>query len=370
MKSFVFSADSHIREPNTLYSEKLPARMRDRAIRAEHADGLISVRSGEKVFHKLRLRGMGEGGDLAQSKRKGASNLVGRVEDMVLDGIDAEICFPELALWTYCIDDPELEFATTQIYNDWNNAFLSNHLNRFVRCGVLPVRDHANTVFELKRLAGLGYTAAMLPVVTAKGVKPYNDESWDTIFNLAGELGIVIVMHTGTGLDNVVVERGPGGAVVNYTRQMSDAINTVLILTAGGVLDRNPQTHVAIIEAGASWLSALSERMDEVYRAHAHYVKPKLSVPPSEIVRRQVHASFQHDRACVLARAITGTQALLFASDYPHAEGTFPNTRAVVSKLFEGVDISDQDRTDILGGNAVRLFRLPPTAEVAESLTG
>jgi predicted TIM-barrel fold metal-dependent hydrolase len=385
VKQFIFSADSHIREPNTLFSERLPVSMRDRAIHAEHGDGFIQVRSGENIFHALRVRKAGEGQthDLAQSKRKGASNLVGRLEDMELDGVDAEICFPELALWTYKLDDPELEFATTQIYNDWNNDFLSQHLNHFVRCGVLPVRDFKNTIFEMKRLAALGYTAAMLPVVTPGDVPRYTDPAWDEIFNTAGELGIVMVMHTGTGLDNVVVVRGPGGAVINYSRQMNDAVDTVMALTAGGVLDRNPKAQIALIESGASWLAAVAERMDEVYEAHAVFVRPKLSIMPSEIIKRQVHASFQHDRACIMSRSVTGVKPLLFATDYPHAEGTFTVTRDLVGKpvydpdgkeqlnftrdlvgrLFDGIDISAQDKADILGGNAARLFRFTPPAE-------
>jgi predicted TIM-barrel fold metal-dependent hydrolase len=359
VKPFIFSADSHIREPNTIFQEGLPASLRDRAIRAVHEEGVIAVRSGEQVIYQVRVRKAGEG-DLAQSKRKGASNLVGRIEDMELDGVDAEICFPELALWTYKLADPELEFATTQVYNDWNNDFLKDHLDRFVRCGVLPVRDLKNTVFELKRLAGMGYNAAMLPVVTAEGVTRYQDEAWDEVFNLAGELGIVFVMHTGTGLDNVITVRGPGGAVINYSRQMNDAVDAVMALTAGGVLDRNPKSQIALIESGASWLAAVAERMDEVYEAHAYFVRPKLSVKPSEIVKRQVSASFQHDRACVMSRAVTGTKPLLFATDYPHAEGTFMTTKDVVAHLFDGIDITEEEKADILGMNAARLFKFTP----------
>ena len=103
-------------------------------------------------------------------------------------------------------------------------------------------------------------------------------------------------------------ERGPGGAVINYTRQMCDAQNAVMALVAGGVLDRFPKAQVAIIESGASWLAALAERMDEVYEAHAIFVRPKLSLPPSGVIRRQVKASFQYDRACVMSREVTGTQ--------------------------------------------------------------
>jgi predicted TIM-barrel fold metal-dependent hydrolase len=60
-----------------------------------------------------------------------------------------------------------------------------------------------------------------------------------------------------------------------------------------------------------------------------------------------------------MARHITGHEALMWASDYPHAEGTFPHSREVISGLFEGIEIPEQEKLDILGGNAARLFRLP-----------
>ncbi|MNN97202.1 Amidohydrolase [compost metagenome] len=49
----------------------------------------------------------------------------------------------------------------------------------------------------------------------------------------------------------------------------------------------------------------------------------------------------------------------MWASDYPHAEGTFPHSREIVASLFDGIEISEKEKADILGGNAARLFRLP-----------
>ena len=352
---FVFSADSHIQEPGDLYLEALPASLKRHALRAtrDEKNAILMGTEGNVIF---RMQSVME--EFSGIKRKGIRNIEGRLEDMEADGIDAEICFPQLALWSYALTDPEAECANVQVYNDWCSDFLSGHLHRFVRCGVLPVRDFSNTLEELRRVAAMGFTAAMLPSSIPTGVPMYNDPAWDVVFGLAGELGVVLVMHTGTGLENVIQERGPGAAVVNYTRQMSDGIDAVTYLVSGGVLDRNPSTQVAIIECGASWLAALAERMDEVYEAHAHFVQPKLSVQPSEIIRRQVKVSFQHDRACIQSRNITGTEALMWASDYPHAEGTFPHSKTIVESLFEGIEISDQERADILGGNAARLFRL------------
>jgi predicted TIM-barrel fold metal-dependent hydrolase len=358
---FVFSADGHIVEPADLFSANLPASLAYHAIRGETRGGYRCTVSGDKVIHKLRMPAIPSGGEadfettamrkLAPGEKParvalGHNNLAGRLTDMREEGIDAEIVFPSLALWTYCVEHVEAELATCQIYNDWNDTFFGGHRQIFVRCGVLPVRDLNDTVAEMKRLAAKGFSAAMLPVVTMKGIPKYNDEQWDSIFKLAGELGLAFVLHTGTGLEDVVVERGPGGAVVNCTRQMNDGADAVKLLVAGGVVDRKPQARVAVMEAGASWLPALAERMDEVYHAHFMMARPKLSRMPSQIIRDQVKRSFQADRACIMARSVVGAGATMWGSDYPHAEGTFPNSQLVIPKLFEGLEISESDKAD------------------------
>jgi predicted TIM-barrel fold metal-dependent hydrolase len=181
---------------------------------------------------------------------------------------------------------------------------------------------------------------------------------WDPILALAHDAKVPIVFHCGTGLLDPVVLRGPGGAIFNYTHLINSAMDVITLLVGGGGLDRFPDAHVVTIEAGTSWLPAVAERMDEVYHAHQHYVRPKLSALPSEIVARQVHCSFQFDRAGIIARHELGHQTLLWATDYPHLEGTFPRSQDVAERIFEGIDISEDEKLDILGRTAARLFRL------------
>ena len=374
--SFIFSSDSHLVEPRDLFDNDLPASLKKHGIRSERQGDHICTMAGDKILHRTRIikreappaadtdetRGLtlGSGEDVVRlhAPARGQNDIALRLEDMALDGIDAEISFPSTCLWAYGIEHPETELATAQIYNDWNNKLLGGRPDVFVRCGVLPVRDFGNTQSEMKRLAKLGFTAAMIPCVTAPNMPKYNDEAWDPLFELAGELGIVLVMHSGTGLETVQPERRAGGAVINYANQACDAWNAIQYLTAGGMLDRYPKAQVAVIECGASWLAGLVERMDEIYVAHGPYVRPKLSLMPSEIVARQVSCGFQNDRACIMTRSVTGVKPLIWGSDYPHAEGTYPRSKDVIKKLFDGIEISEQDKADILGGNSARLFRL------------
>jgi len=278
-KPFVFSADGHIVEPAELYMEGLPPALRPQGIHVRVEDGFRFVMAGSKVMSKSAINKpppkLDEKGEVfGRSNRLGVREIPGRLIDMQEEGIDAEIVFPSQGLFIYLLDDPDAELASARLYNDWHADFFKDHTEIFVRCGILPVRDFKNTVAEIKRLAGMGFTSAMLPslIETNSGLPLYNDEAWDPVFEAAQQAGMVLVLHTGTGREDVRGQKGPGGAVINYTIQMCDGMHSVMHMVAGGVLDRFPGAKVACIESGASWLAALAERMDEVYDTHAMFV--------------------------------------------------------------------------------------------------
>ena len=361
--AFIFSADGHVVEPKDLYTDNMPPDLLKYGIWSEKEGDYIVTKSGSTEILRTRINSEpkrdANGEIFGRPDRMGAFNVEARLGDMEKEGVDAEIVFPSSGLSSFLIDNAEAEYASCKIYNDWHHGLLGGHREIFVRCGILPVRNFDYCVAEMKRLSAMGFTSAMLPSMIPAGVPNYNDPSWDQVFEAGQQLGMVFVCHTGTGRADVREEKGPGGANINYTTQMCDAQKAAMFMVAGGVLDRFPGAKVAFIESGASWLAALAERMDEVNDAHEMFIRPKLSLKPSEIIARQVSASFQYDRACIMARSVTGHRAIMWGSDYPHHEGTFPRSKEVVAHLFDGIDISEQEKADILGGNAARLFRLP-----------
>lgn len=373
IRPFVFSCDAHVAEPPDLFLKAMPPQMRQYAIHSE-ADGNVRItRIGEQVILKIHTNfhqhktgtadaefnaqsNGGRGGDGAvDTRRRGARDLELRLADMDRDGVDAELVFPSLGLMLPRIADPEAQATACAIYNDWVWDYTAPVRDRLIPAAMIPCIDFDAALAECRRTAAKGFAAFCL----WEGLDNYNDPRWDPIFAFAAEMEIPLVFHTGVGNINIRALRGPGGALYNYTRQMNDAVDVITQLVAGGVLDRNPGAHILFAEHSAGWLWGLAERMDEVYLGHAPSISPKLSRLPSQIVRDQVHCALQNDGNSSMAiRKGVGIGALLFATDYPHAEGTFPFSRQVIEQLVEAnPDVQADELVAVLGGNAARLFR-------------
>jgi len=365
MRPFVFSCDAHIVEPADLFTKNMSEHNQQWAPNAVIDDkGMRANRLGETVLFKIpanfHTHKVGEANDL-DTRRRGVRDLGLRFADMERDGVDAELCFPSLGLLAPSIPDREAALEAARIYNDWAWDYLDGVRNKLIPAAIMPLVDMDDAQAELERVIAKGYRAIMMPPVSVDSTPKYNDPAWDRFFATCAKVGIPLVFHTGVGVINIRALRGPGGALFNYTRQMNDAVDVIAALVGGGVLDRNPDAHVLFVECGAGWLLGLAERMDEVYEGHAPMVQPKLSRKPSEIVRDQVHCSFQNDPGCLLTYKLLSIDNFLFATDYPHSEGTFPFSRQLVEKMFDHVpDITEEEKAKVLGLNAVKLFGISP----------
>ncbi|MDO8364953.1 MAG: amidohydrolase family protein [Actinomycetota bacterium] len=380
VRPFVFSCDAHVAEPPDLFQKNMPEHMQEYVIHAEIGDGIRVTKIGEQVILKMETnftlhktgqqdaqfaaqaadRSCTDAGDnfvsdcAVDTTRRGARHLDLRLADMERDGVDAELVFPSLGLMLPRITDPAAQAKACQIYNDWLWEYCEPVRDKLVAAAMIPCVDFDLALAECQRTADIGFPAFCL----WEGLNNYNDPRWDPIFALAAEKDIPVVFHTGVGNINIRALKGPGGALFNYTRQMNDAVDIITQLIAGGVLDRNPNAHVLFAEHSAGWLWGLSERMDEVYHGHAPSISPKLSRLPSQIVRDQIHCALQNDTGSVATRRGVGIEALLFATDYPHSEGTFPFSKDVVDRMMaEHPDATMDDFVAILGGNAAKLFK-------------
>jgi predicted TIM-barrel fold metal-dependent hydrolase len=336
MKPFLFSCDSHINEPKTLWLDKLPPSMKDRGLATKKDEKYFYMEANGQILMRMQIAD-----GVSGYEKIGRYEIEPRLKDMALDGVDAEIIFPTMGLVMSRLGDRDLEMASCKIYNDWLMDHFKSHLDTFVPAAILPVSSIDDTIAELRRCIALGYTSSMIPAGLPATIPAYNMDAWDPLWELASAAGHPLIVHAGTGV-STVSERGPGAALLNYMLSGRVAIDRVAYLVAGG----------------ATYLNQLAELLDEIYPAHLHYVRPKLGRKPSEIISSQVNAAFSHDRSAVRARHVLGHQTLMYATDYPHLEGSFPGTKEVIEENFGGLDVPENEMADILGLTAARTFGL------------
>ena len=340
------STDSHVTEPIELYAERVDAEFRDRVPRIETSDGWRSFHAEGLDPRKLMTA------DQLTTAVVGGWDVETRVRDQARDGVSAEVIFPTFALQAcFASDDPRLQLQLCRAYSNWAAEVFAG-IPSLIAPGAVPLLDVDDGIAEAQRLARAGFRALMLPARVP--TRKYNDPEYDRFWAVAQELALPLTFHSGTGYEPRIV-RGPGGAVVNYLMGAQlDGPMVMLCLAAGGALDRFPDLRVVTVETGASWLAWIMTQADEIYADHSAYARPKLSLLPSELIRRQCAATFMYDPVAVNNRHTTGIETLMWGNDYPHPEGTWPESQARNADQFDGV--ADDEVRAIVGGNAARMF--------------
>ena len=140
---------------------------------------------------------------------------------------------------------------------------------------------------------------------------------------------------------NGVFERFPKLRVVSAdrgcrttSRGVFDTIQRSLAhMTFNGVFERFPKLRVVSAENDIGWMPYYLERMDYVFDRRRNLYQMNLSreTPPSEMVRsmekRNVFLTFMRDKAGVMNRGLIGVNRIMWSSDYPHGDSTWPRSQ-------------------------------------------
>ena len=132
-----------------------------------------------------------------------------------------------------------------------------------------------------------------------------------------------------------------GVRVACATLQMDEPLAAVIF---SGALERHPRLKIVIAETGIGWLPYMLERMDDTYRKFLDagefwrtHGGLRLTMPPSAYFRRQVWATFQTDLVGLRLVDMLGEDRVMWASDYPHADSTWPDSQQAIEENFNGV---------------------------------
>ena len=393
-RCFVVSGDGHLLEPTDLFVTRLPKHLRDRAVWEEDFEIEPFVDGGARIFRRLHTPGY-EGWTISRYRQTGGRMPEGDperiLEDMDLDGVDVQV------------------MHHARVYNDYVIERFTPYFSRIAPTAPVPLTDIPEAVVEIERVAAAGFRAILLPAIPPRS---YYTRDLDPVWAAAQANGVHVFMHTQTGgvkvndpesaTLKVVME---SAAQVNQPmtdksaskRMVTQSIYSTIVpqqiiceLIGGGVPERFPELHFALIEFNAHWLASLMGAMDKCWvtgigqdpdwwlgywddtrpandqptMAQLFRLNEKWPYPlqPSEYVQRQFHVQFQDDPVAVACRHLTGVSSIVWGNDYPHAEGTFRGSRELITKLFAGV--SDDERAAILGGTLGRLlgFEAPVAA--------
>ena len=372
-KIWAMSGDSHMLEPADLYSRTLPKSLADRAPRTER-DGeweTIYV-DGEVIRRQVMLIKEGEFAGMTSKEQvhraPGARDARLRMIDLDHEGIWGELVYPSIGMWNNIVKDPALAKAMVRVANDWAMQEIQSFSPRLVAAATVSMVSVDDAVDEVERAAGMGFKAVFIPTEPPSPDLEYHRKEWDPFWAVLEETGLVLAAHIGT--DRIKRPyRGRGAATLNYVWESLGGQRVAIQLVTSGAFERYPNLRLLISEGGASWVPAVGDRMDESARQHQFWVKPKLSMLPSEYLYRNVWVTFQHDRTAVPTFQHMGYKNVLWGSDYPHSEGTFGHTQETLHQLFDGV--SPDVRDAILIENFISLFPSVgrPPAELGAAAT-
>ncbi len=359
-KYFMVSTDSHANEPHDLWEKRIDAKYRERVPRIITDEHGVQWRYCEGYRPNRIMVNSFEGEDWVRSKA--GADPAERAADNERDGIDVEIIFPNKGLAMWGTPDPVFAAAQCRVWNDWAQEQFGGYGQRMLPVAAIATGDIDCAMAEIERTAKIGFKAVALPCKPVWGAHDidhvnYNLPHFDPMWALIQETGLPITLHISTGRDPRA-SRGNGGAIVNYvSHALAPTIEPVANLCASGVLERFPKLRFATIEAGIGWVPWMLDAMDEAYRKHHMYVRPKLKMLPSEYYRQHGFASFQEDPSgLTLAEQYNLVDNFMWANDYPHHEGTWPHSAEAIERNMGMLD--DVQRAKILGLNAARLFNL------------
>lgn len=363
----IVSSDSHINEPPELWTAHATGELEETAPHVVSTDegdawvlqpGTAPRAVSSSAYAGLGWKAIAAGTVTYKAMRPGSFDPKARLEDMDIDGVAAEVLYPGVARYLSQFADEVTRARCASIYNDWMADFQAAAPERYVGLAVIPpLEDGDACSAELRRASSLGLRGAFLAATLDAGAlvdAPGAEQFWQT----AAELGIPVSLHIGAGSANLTVGHSLAGAKGSLTaskaRRASVPMSIAPMLSAillSGILDRYRDLRVVVAESGIGWLPYLLERLDGLYPDALE------GRSASEAFAEQVFATFQDDEVGVELRRHLGMNSLMWASDYPHTDTTWPESLSVIERNF--ATLPEDERRAITSANCAELYSIP-----------
>jgi predicted TIM-barrel fold metal-dependent hydrolase len=382
------SADGHAGGPPEIYRDYIESRYLPDldALTAENEEWKrLAITCKGSPAETLDL--IDERGCIRTDGELGAWDLDRRVRELDGEGIACELLLSGHQMSTLPFFgvvnnpySPELREAGTRAYHRWLADAMARAGGRFAGIAESgPCLDMDATVGELRWAADHGFVGVLAPGMVADATLPaLYDAYFDPFWQACSELGLVVNIHAGWGGVQgqfqqflAFMKESMGGSTEldadlqgKIREMLNDSADSPLRLElgprralwqlmVGGVFDRHPGLRLVLTEVRADWVPATLAHLDRRFDAD----RGPLTRRPSEYYRDHcaVAPSSPH-RAEIEMREELGVERFLFGMDYPHPEGTWPNTWDWIRAAFAGVP--EAEARAILGENAIEFYGL------------
>src|SRR5213594_284563 len=378
MTDRLISCDDHMdlsQLPADLWTTRLPASLLDRAPHVEERDGQAVWVCDEKVWGRWDgkppatgsarpIKALYNAFDRAgihdpSARRPAVAEL--RLADMDRAGVATQVIFGPI--FQISTDDPVLRTACYRVYNDWLLDFCKAAPDRLIGLPMLPETPEG-ALAELERVRAKGGVRQVNLMIANVNPK-LDDPAWEPLWQALEESGIVLSWHitvfVGKPGDRVA---GKAASVFENTKFfLANFLEPFVDLFAWGILERHPRLRMMMAEAGTGWLPWLVEELDyrhwRLWEAKEFWADKGGSAPktkPSELFKRQIYATFQEDHVAMSLIPFFGDGHLLWASDYPHPDSVWPNSREAIERQMR--HLSPEMRRKLTHDNAAALYGL------------
>jgi predicted TIM-barrel fold metal-dependent hydrolase len=375
----LIDADAHVNPSPTFWDEYLPKEFIGRGPRIE--DGAPDEDHDWVVFEGSRkplnvLQAVsGQGKNFVPTGRKElmrSSNWdpASRLKDMDQDGVRTAILFGGGPLGSA---DNDLYIASFGAYNRWLADFCKYDPRRLAGAGYLPMQSVDQAIEMLKEAVSVGLKAVNIPAFPQSlgsrsiggfaaqalaltgdpdGPRQYDDPEFDPFWKVCVDNDVAVTIHLGAR----IARPGQYRYFPNIVMSKLCMAEPMAILIFGGVFDRFPTLRFGSIESGSGWVAFVAEYLDTVFDNQRHWLKTELKQLPSEYFDTNIYTSFIRDREGIRNRDLPGGRNMMWSTDYPHSETTWPESRKTMDRQFEG--LSDEEIRPIVFDNAARFYGL------------
>ncbi len=370
VKYTVISVDDHLVEPPDMFEGRLPRHLQDRAPRVVVDErghevwqfegqtysqvGMNAVAGRRRSMKNLEPTRFAD-------MRKGCWDVHERIRDMDLNGVWASLNFPSM-ITGFCgrvfaqIDDRELGWETTKAWNDWfHDEWWQPYPDRSIPMGITYLADPERGAAEIRRNAERGFVAVTLPERPHRiGLPSLFTGYWDPIIEACAETDTVIALHVASSGGYEPPEMAPA-------LQVGATLFGQLSLTAAaewlwsGYAVRHPGLKITMSEGGIGWVAMLLDRLDNIVDRSGYGLG--WDERPADVLQRNFWFCTIDDPSTIVTRHRIGVENIMFETDYPHGDGTWPDTQKVIEQVYG--DLPAHELRAILCENAARVFRHP-----------